>query len=95
MPPGIPTNGLTSNVNIDLDWDNATPLDIVEALLPSNFWTHVKEQTNLYARQQIESARRHGSMKPHGILSKWKPVTIKELKNFFAIVIHMGLVQKA
>lgn len=49
---------------------------------------------SLYARQQINNTRRQNNMKPHGILSNWKPVTIAELKKYCAIIIHMGLVEK-
>ena len=36
-----------------------------------------------------------GPLKPHSRMKKWRPVTVPELKVFFALVILMGLVQKA
>ena len=49
----------------------------------------IKEETNRYARQKITP-----NAKRYSIASMWKPCTIQELKAFFAIIVHMGLVKK-
>ena len=50
-------------------------------------WTIITEQTNLYATQRIENEQ----LKAKSRLQKWRPVTVDELKVFFALIIIMGL----
>lgn len=62
-------------------------------MLPPNFWNHLKTETNRYARYQTQKALAKGPLPPNGLLAKWTPVTLAELKGFFSITIHMGLVK--
>lgn len=94
-PVDMPCTNEEFKVNLALDWMNCTPYEVVKKLLPDNFFKLIKAETNLYANQMISAERAKGPLQPHGISAKWVPVTLAELKSFFAIVIHMGLLKKA
>lgn len=56
---------------------------------------HMKEQTNLYARQKIRKARaRAEGLSPRSILGQWKTVTVNEMRKFLAIIIHMSISER-
>ena len=93
-PDHLPCDSETFKVNMDLNWADANAYDVFVKMLPADFYPKIKTETNRYARQLIDAARAKGPFPPHGILANWSPVTLSELKKFFAIVIHIGLVHK-
>lgn len=95
VPRGDATNCAEPVVNIDFDdWSTVKPIKLLEALLPNNFWSHIKGQNQSICQAGHCEARRTNILKDDDILASWKTVTISELKKFVAIVIHMGLVPK-
>ena len=45
--------------------------------------------------QQINKKKQKGPQKPKSVFSQWNPVTLQEIKKFFAIVIHMSVLRKS
>ena len=78
-----------AGLNIELP-DNPEPIDFFNILFKAEMWTIITEQTNLYATQRIENEQ----LKAKSRLQKWRPVTVDELKVFFALIIIMGLTRK-
>lgn len=76
-------------LNIELP-ENPEPIDFFNILFKAEMWTIITEQTNLYATQRIENEQ----LKAKSRLQKWRPVTVDELKVFFALIIIMGLTRK-
>lgn len=52
-------------------------------------WRHIMDTTNLYARSRL------GSMPPtrRSLFSRWRDITLPEIKAFIGIIINMGMVQ--
>ncbi|UYV73854.1 PGBD5 [Cordylochernes scorpioides] len=59
-----------------------------------NIFKSIKEETNRYARSIIDRESKKGPLKPHGMLAKWKAVSVAQIKFFFCVIIHMSLVKK-
>ena len=70
--------------------DSTGPIDYFKLFFKENMFQLIKEQTNLYAEQHID----RGNLSPNSRFSSWTPVTDSEVKNFFSLVICMGLVHK-
>ncbi len=70
--------------------DDATPLFFFDLLFDAGMWDLLVEQTNLYADHLIRDA----DLSAHSRLRAWTPVTVDELKVFFALLIAMGLTRK-
>lgn len=55
----------------------------------------MKAETNAYATEKINKYKRlNANVSPRSMMSKWKGVTVNEIENFLAIIIHMSLVNK-
>lgn len=80
-------------VNFDLDWRAATPLDVFHKLLPTDFYEFIADETNKYRNFNVTKATE--PLPPTGILALWKTVSPQEIERYFSIIIHMGLVHKA
>lgn len=74
--------------------EHSTEFDCFSVFFPDSFWKLLKEETNRYASQMKAKQARQVVLKPGCMLYNWKPVTLREMKNFLAIVIHMTLVEK-
>ena len=77
------------------------PEDFFDELFDRHMWQHIADQTNLYAEKQrrklgADPAERadHVHFKRHSRLNFWKPVSVSEVKIFFAHIIVMGIVRK-
>nr|XP_039261358.1 piggyBac transposable element-derived protein 4-like [Styela clava] len=89
-PPNIPP--FTGVPRINISCGDLTPINVVSKFLTNELFENIKDQTNLYAAQKISASQ--SSASPRSILRTWKPVTIPELKIFFAIMLHTGIVRK-
>lgn len=92
-PPIVPpfTPNRAPGVHIDFEpFEFLSPVGIVEKFISPQLIKDMKKETNRYARQQ----RRGKSFAGTSLKSNWKPVTEDEVKQFFAIIIHMGILVK-
>ncbi|KAK7115112.1 hypothetical protein V1264_001046 [Littorina saxatilis] len=71
--------------------DDATPLDYFSLFVDEEQLQIFVNQTNIYAAQCIAAKENAG---PHSIFTKWKPVTMLEMRVFQALTINMGLLWK-
>ena len=75
----------------DLDLETASPIDVMDLFLTSDFWNVLVTETNRYAEQYLNTNKLPSKSR----FRDWKPVTVPEMKAFFALHFAMGLVQKA
>ena len=87
-PPVVAPFTRQSKLNIEMD--STGPIDYFKLFFKENMFQLIKEQTNLYAEQHID----RGNLSPNSRFSSWTPVTDSEVKNFFSLIICMGLVHK-
>lgn len=73
---------------VSLD-QNSAPVEFFSYFVTDSMMKHIKEETNLYAQQCIRKLRSTNSLSPTCSLSKWKGVTLMEIRKFLAIVVHM------
>ena len=82
-------------VNPDLDiGPDSTPIDIFRLLFTDEIFRLIQTETNRYADQQINKEKQKGPLKKKSVYTLWKNVSMKEIKIFFSIIIHMCLVRK-
>ena len=86
-PTALPFHA-TPGLNIPLS-HSATPLQYLELFMTLSVWRHIMNTTNLYARSRL------GSMPPtrRSLFSRWRDITLPEIKAFIGIIINMGMVQ--
>lgn len=78
-------------VNKDLtEFDVTSPLNFFEIFLTDDDLQDIVHQTNLYAKQQLDSK----TLTVHSRFSKWVDTTIQEMRRFLALLIAMGLVSQ-
>jgi hypothetical protein len=82
--------GITNASNIE----NLSPFQVFNIFVNNDILRHVKTETNRNAAQQIAAQKRKGPISKHSVYSRWKPVTISEIKRFLAIAMHTGFVRK-
>jgi hypothetical protein len=87
---GVP--GVNKNFHISED---SSPLDIFEIFFSTELLKRIQSETNRYPTQQIKKKKQEGPLKPKSVFSQWNPVTLQEIKKFFAIVIHMSVLWKS
>ena len=73
---------------------NSTLFDIFKLFITQALLRSLKQQTNIYAAQEIAKAKQENRDKSNSIFSKWKMLTLVELKKFLAIIFHMSLMNK-
>ncbi|XP_049794566.1 trypsin delta-like [Schistocerca nitens] len=76
----LPVNTTPRQILVDID-ESSSVLDCSKVFLTDSDVNELKRQTNLYASQTIQKKRRGNNLKPHSVLSSWKPVTIKTAHN--------------
>uniref|UniRef100_A0A1B6D469 PiggyBac transposable element-derived protein domain-containing protein n=1 Tax=Clastoptera arizonana TaxID=38151 RepID=A0A1B6D469_9HEMI len=54
-------------------------------------WKHFVKETNSFAKRYIHSLCVEGTWSPTSRIARWRNVTVKEMKIFWAIVMNMGL----
>lgn len=79
--------------------DNPKPIDVYKFFIDDEILRHIKDETNRYARTEIAAKKAAAQtagrqLSKRSIFNTWKPVTVAELRNFFAVCIHMGMVKK-
>lgn len=79
----VPDYALSPGILFPLP-DDPQELDFLSAFLGDDIIGWIVYQTNLYAQQKLTAPER---------LSKFKAVTVQEMKAFFGIVIFMGMVR--
>lgn len=72
------------------DLTTKTPLDIFSMFIGDDFWNLVTEGTNAYALQKLSTR----DLGPRSRFRRWSPVSVSEMKAFFALHMSMGIVQK-
>ncbi|XP_047104510.1 piggyBac transposable element-derived protein 4-like, partial [Schistocerca piceifrons] len=77
----LPVNTTPRQILVDID-ESSSVLDCSKVFLTDSDVNELKRQTNLYASQTIQKKRRGNNLKPHSVLSSWKPVTISEMRRF-------------
>ncbi|KAK7504155.1 hypothetical protein BaRGS_00004459 [Batillaria attramentaria] len=91
--PRIPP--FTGNPGLKVDFgDDPEPIDVYRFFINDEIIHHIKRETNRYARTAIEEKERAGPVSKRSLFGAWKPVSVCDLRNFFAICIHIGLVKK-
>lgn len=76
-------------------WEACKPVDLYRLFICDEIIKLMKTETNRYARQVITQKQRNGTpISARSMYSKWKPVTKREMTDFLAILIHMGVVHK-
>lgn len=73
---------------------NSSPFEVFRYSFNDEIVDVIKTETNRYARVQIQKLKNSDTLKPNSIWNSWKAVQRKKLYVFFAIIIHMSLVQK-
>ncbi|UYV68686.1 PGBD5 [Cordylochernes scorpioides] len=91
-PPTPPP--FTARPGLNLVGDGSSPFDAFSLFFTENIFKSIKEETNRYARSIIDRESKKGPLKPHGMLAKWKAVSVAQIKLFFCVIIHMSLVKK-
>ncbi|UYV65277.1 PGBD5 [Cordylochernes scorpioides] len=91
-PPTPPP--FTARPGLNLVGDVSSPFDAFSLFFTENIFKSIKEETNRYARSIIDQESKKGPFKPHGMLAKWKAVSVAQIKLFFCVIIHMSLVKK-
>ncbi|XP_047100317.1 piggyBac transposable element-derived protein 4-like [Schistocerca piceifrons] len=89
----LPVNTTPRQILVDID-ESSSVLDCSKVFLTDSDVNELKRQTNLYASQTIQKKRRGNNLKPHSVLSSWKPVTISEMRRFLGIIFHMCVSKK-
>ena len=79
----------TTGLNVDLEAD-AAPIDYFKLLFDKDMWPKLVDETNRYANAKIVGQ----NLSPECRLQTWVPVTVDEIKVFFALCILMGMVNK-
>ena len=69
--------------------ENDAPFFFFKLLVSDEFLSELVQRSNDYALQVINSSR---PLRRKSVLNKWKEVTLLEMKIFFGLVFHMGLV---
>ncbi|UYV78050.1 PGBD5 [Cordylochernes scorpioides] len=92
LPPTSPP--FTARPGLNLVRDVSSPFDAFSLFFTENIFKSIKEETNRYARSIIDRESKKGPLKPHGMLAKWKAVSVAQIKLFFCVIIHMSLVKK-
>ncbi|KAK5648157.1 hypothetical protein RI129_003049 [Pyrocoelia pectoralis] len=64
------------------------PIDIFNFLVDDTFYQKIVEETNAYA----EDVLLEQGFLEYSRISRWKPVTIEELKIFFSLILHTGTI---
>ncbi|XP_047104793.1 piggyBac transposable element-derived protein 4-like [Schistocerca piceifrons] len=89
----LPVNTTPRQILVDID-ESSSVLDCSKVFLTDSDVNELKRQTNLYASQTIQKKRRGNNLKPHSVLSSWKPVAISEMRRFLGIIFHMCVSKK-
>ena len=84
----IPGISNASNIN-----KNLSPFQVFHIFV-NNDISHIKTETNRYAKQQTAAQKRKGPISKNSVFSRWKPVTISEIERFLAITVNTGFVRK-
>ena len=83
----------TRNVGLTVNLANeAAPIEFFKLLFDDDYWPKIVNETNNYAAGKIHEAQQ--PLSPNSRLKDWSPVTIDEIKLFFALCILMGVVYK-
>ena len=69
--------------------ENDAPFFFFKLLVSDEFLSELVQRSNDYALQVINSSH---PLCRKSVLNKWKEVTLLEMKKFFGLVFHMGLV---
>lgn len=75
------------NPGLKINYTQLTMQETVNMFLTDNFLQLLVDQTNLYAKQEIE---KRGKIKKSQRASKWVDVDVQEIKIFFALLLQMG-----
>ena len=81
---------------INLPADTSTPLDYFQQFVPDALFQTIVDETNLYARQWIDSHTRYLLEKPKSRVHVWikqGQTNVEEMKAFIAVVVNMGLIK--
>ncbi|XP_077437694.1 N-acetyllactosaminide beta-1,3-N-acetylglucosaminyltransferase 2 isoform X1 [Vanacampus margaritifer] len=71
--------------------NSTRPVDFLQLFMTDELLQHIADQTNLYACQSMQ--KRAESL-PHCRSHAWKPVSVSELKTFFALQFLTGYINK-
>lgn len=69
---------------------DSSPVDFYYSLVDSNLFSHVAEQTNLYATQVLTQTK---DTSAKSRLHEWTPTDEYEIKRFFGLISYMGIVR--
>lgn len=67
VPPDLPCDN--DELNLDLDWDNVSLLDVIMNSLLEDFFQIIKSQTNRYSTQRLNAAKAQEPMRHDGIMA--------------------------
>ena len=88
--PVIKTFPFNENPGLKINYpNNDDPCFFFNLFLTDQLLQDLVQRSNSYAESVINSSR---PLRRNSILNLWKPITIEEIKKFFGLVFHMGLV---
>ncbi|MCG7879142.1 MAG: transposase [Candidatus Thiodiazotropha taylori] len=88
-PPTIAPFTRDVGLTVDLD-EEAEPIQFFKLFFNEDYWPIIVTETNKYAEAKIAQQ----PLSPNSRLHEWTPVTVDEVKLFFALCILMGVVYK-
>ncbi|KAL8572467.1 hypothetical protein ACOMHN_005613 [Nucella lapillus] len=93
-PPFTGTAGLQGPLRLP-HWEDCRPVDFYKLFITDGLIKDMKRQTNKYAAETIARKQRNGvRLSPRSFYTTWNPVTLSEMKQFLAVLIHIGIVKK-
>jgi hypothetical protein len=78
-----------AKLNVQMEAEN--PIDFFKLFITDDVINGIVVQTNIFA----QTKKNADNLKTHSRIKKWLPVTLDEMKVFFALLMAMGLVEKS
>lgn len=91
FPSHITFNGDSGLHLPDTINDDSDPLDFFLLIFSKDLMKTIKQETNRYAQEQLQQRE---PLSPQSRYKDWTTVTLKDLRKFFTVLIHMSLVKK-
>ena len=93
-PKNIPFTGKPGPCAAAAQLADDDPQKFFQLFMNDEILKHLIEQTNLYAKQSIDSQTTKGKQLPHSRSKAWKLVNIYEMKKFLGLMFLTGIIRK-
>ena len=84
--------GINKNLHTTQD---SSPREIYETFFNPDIFKLIQKETNWNAPQQINKKKQEGPLKPKSVFAQWNRVPLQEIKKFFRIILHVGMLRKS